>query len=956
MRTWNNFIKPNRLCIEIAVDTEYEGNNTLTIQVAVRLRKTIVVQLYCDSSIPPYKPRYLPKSWKVALGKLGKVVVLPTRPIKADLSIGRFITDIFQLKRPKYQRRQTSLEELCQEDITNVEVTWISHFLPADLLRASGSKFNSSILLDSQEHVANLSFADRRTLSFTEEGYGRFGLPLVEYVVDGDQVYALRLRTLDTQQLVKESLDAAAASFLGVGKFESGITIDKSKMRREFNEHPSEVYQYAVQDAVLTLCLFERLEQQVRSIYSKLGISRLPGRLSVTSGRLAAELLKAYLNQKLSGETNNKVKELIKRLIEQGGARSIAEQSRFGVQTSTTQGGLCYSRSPTKFVHRKRGMLLDADLSHCYPGIIKHTHLYLGKPVVWEPGNTMVSLAKSVKVLEEHAAGDDAWFVRVSGKLPHGANALIRSVENAITCENYKRRTRRGRACLLPAQQDTEAAQRAKTAKTKSCLLTHEVNFGMITAATWAIIQTLPEEVRQEYESLRVESVVFYPRNLIADSVEEFEQLCQKFRTENIVAWRQALNFSKSKLETVEDIDDSFVSIRFPMHELMSHMISIRQEAGKDNALGKCIKLITNTMYGILASPLMDCNNVVAANVITDKARALAFAMHLSLNGIQVITDGVSFRRDQIPAGTLCDVLPVNPDYPLKRAEEEIPFLDPDTVPTTPKRFKSWYSDHVLRFFGVQGQEKYEKLFKLLHLDLKPLHGATKLTFDCLIVDGTANYLKLLEKQNKLQVVDIKTRSFNKQQQQLIQDHLKEIYLSDHFKPLEPVQSFKLARASEALYIIRTYAAPPENQFVFPLGSAWPDIKVYKLIKPTVFHIRDERQRRSFYRLYRKVEKMTHRGLEILALSVPGLANRRRLSTVAEFIYEHLREGKPLKNLNIDKRLLQDAPCVVAGGQMVMQRKVLRKEFMGKLLIKGKAPRTGLIVSLQDIKLLKIVS
>jgi hypothetical protein len=51
-------------------------------------------------------------------------------------------------------------------------------------------------------------------------------------------------------------------------------------------------------------------------------------------------------------------------------------------------------------------------------------------------------------------------------------------------------------------------------------------------------------------------------------------------------------------------------------------------------------------MYGAVASQHLPTNNVVAANVITATARALALAMQMSLNGVQVITDGTTYRSD----------------------------------------------------------------------------------------------------------------------------------------------------------------------------------------------------------------------------------------------------------------------------------------------------------------------
>src|SRR6478609_11218157 len=108
-------------------------------------------------------------------------------------------------------------------------------------------------------------------------------------------------------------------------------------------------------------------------------------------------------------------------------------------------------------------------------------------------------------------------------------------------------------------------------------------------------------------------------------------------------------------------------------------------------------------MYGFSASRYLVTNNVVCANVITATARALAFAMQMSLNGIQVITDGCTYRRDQVPRATFADCLGQDADYPIRRAESGIAFHAPEHVPEDDTTFTAWYRQHAKDFFGVSG-------------------------------------------------------------------------------------------------------------------------------------------------------------------------------------------------------------------------------------------------------------
>jgi hypothetical protein len=76
-----------------------------------------------------------------------------------------------------------------------------------------------------------------------------------------------------------------------------------------------------------------------------------------------------------------------------------------------------------------------------------------------------------------------------------------------------------------------------------------------------------------------------------------------------------------------------------------------------------------------------------------------------ALNGVQVITDGCTYRRDQIPACNFSECLARRPDYTLHRAEEDagIPYLSPDTIPAdNDTSFTQWYQDHATRFFNTE--------------------------------------------------------------------------------------------------------------------------------------------------------------------------------------------------------------------------------------------------------------
>jgi hypothetical protein len=159
-----------------------------------------------------------------------------------------------------------------------------------------------------------------------------------------------------------------------------------------------------------------------------------------------------------------------------------------------------------------------------------------------------------------------------------------------------------------------------------------------------------------------------------------------------------------------EKIDHEYVALKYPIGVFAQKIGEFRKQAqqqeGKKSGAHYAWKVHANTMYGVLASSYLVTNNFVAANQITAWARAEAFALSQSLNAIQTITDGCTYRLDQIPACTYAECLKIKPDYPIRRTEvgDGIPFVDPKTIPQDDTGFTQWYRQHVQRFFGVPGR------------------------------------------------------------------------------------------------------------------------------------------------------------------------------------------------------------------------------------------------------------
>jgi hypothetical protein len=221
---------------------------------------------------------------------------------------------------------------------------------------------------------------------------------------------------------------------LGVGKVDVFAEDALKSMRSTFKIRPHEAFGYGLRDAVLTLLVRERMMELDRSIYESLGIpaTLIPPMAGSVGGRVGATICADIRRFAGSSRVLSRAREL-KALMRQGGRsrfRKTHEGSRFGEQAGATHGGLLCSRTPTQLWQDGAGMYRDVDLCSCYNTILGQLNIYVGRPVIWEPGDSQMKLADAVAFLREHAP-DDGWIVWASGRITSMPNTLVRSTVEA---------------------------------------------------------------------------------------------------------------------------------------------------------------------------------------------------------------------------------------------------------------------------------------------------------------------------------------------------------------------------------------------------------------------------------------------------------------------------------------------------------------------------------------------
>jgi hypothetical protein len=701
-------------CIVVAVDSEFGCDATLTVQAAARIDdKNLVGQIY-KANVIPEPPSGMHMGNCVEATEPGyrsyfdRLHVRPIQPLTESHSPARLLIDLFGWTMLKPISRSEGILQLRKEGPRRaigfgasrtevlprpkLKLTVITHAWKFDLARIFGKRWYQSVLHSGVGR--RLELRDRKLPVFAEAGSEpacRYRAPAVEFLQfpDGELV-AIELEFRDTNVVFGSAkLSQQSETYANVGKSDALSPAELGDMKATFTRRPAAAYCYALRDAVNTLLVFERMERFWATLQGKTGSPSedyVP--MGATPGRNAVELLVGVAQRAAEGSALLDNRNRIKQLWRRSGAvhfEGAGSASRYKAQTAKVQAGLQLPRTPDSPRYISPGKLVDVDMRSCFPGIISGMAVYLGRPIVLEPGRLDFLLAEAAKYADD-IADKDAWFIRVTGNIPSGLNVLIPSVDEAVTRDNYRKRK---------PETVTEVGS--------SRLFSHRIESGVVTWHTWQVIQRLPRELRKEYEALRVESLILYPRDFVAATGAEYDTKVEEFRTGQ-VDWGQRLDLPNRRLTTVQHLDEQYVTLWVSFKDLLDKLIDIRREAQAEGnrGLGTAAKLLSNTMYGVLAGSGITTSNVVAGQHITSAARAEAFLLSMALNGLETVVDGLVYDRDRIPADDFKSCLRRQTDYPFRidRGEAGHRYLPETEVPTDDRAFTEFARWQVDRFFG----------------------------------------------------------------------------------------------------------------------------------------------------------------------------------------------------------------------------------------------------------------
>ncbi|MUG99791.1 hypothetical protein F7734_48970 [Scytonema sp. UIC 10036] len=517
-------------------------------------------------------------------------------------------------------------------------------------------------------------------------------------------------------------------------------------------KYPTVLKNYAINDPVITYKLYKRLQELFKQIFEILEIPHTPDiceSIAETCGKNIQTIFKhlnlfhfSSLNDGIEPEIAEKK---LEELLKLSGLRNLSklQHNEYGVLPGETVGGLLQSRTaPYPLI---KGLLMDLDEKSCYATALCNMNIYLGEPIhqTFHNSDNAPTLGQAWNAIKNLGVPKDAYLIMASGKLKKAINTLVLSnlKFNPETCitSDYKR-------YAFPEDLDLEQeyinlinSEKSSEPSSTSVIDTKEIIAGKFGEATFTALSDLPEDWFEEFLNLKVDAVIFYHPNLMCDSFSEYFEKVKLLSKSPI---KITLN-EQTALSTKEvQVYANNVCLRFPAWKYYQNIKKLRGKYKEDkNPIQEIFKLILNSTYGVLASPVMGINNVIAANYITACARAACWRMIVSLNGTQAITDGTALKTETIPFGqTLREILAKNPKYLI---EYEPNFSHNELNDWTPKKagdFNTIYKEHLKKFLG-----KTDWLIDMYDYDLKDEKtdtGEENFIFNELLNTNGANYIK----------------------------------------------------------------------------------------------------------------------------------------------------------------------------------------------------------------------
>ncbi len=466
--------------------------------------------------------------------------------------------------------------------------------------------------------------------------------------------YQYVLNVIDLAKIGQGSLKDIALSF--------GIQMENKSIMDDYKTNMLEAYtnpelledykRYSLDDAKILFDLRKANNKRRKELFNIHGL--IHKREILTTGSLVAKLLEGYL-EKFIGE-ENKAFELFTKTNDAGKTKRLKLREllaygtvdRFAREPQNTkkvcalvQGGRAKNERPD--VIYANGVIADPDLKSCYATILRNLDYPVGLPCSYGEHESSTKRITLEKFLKKNGSEllPRLYAITVSGKLKHHQTLVpSKLIDSVKITEKYN-----------PDDPKIDADFR---------LYTQEIINGVITSDILEILQnSCSSQELKQWMNLEVVGAVWFPKSYRCKTPEEwFEKT------------KDHVDQKGNQIDTIIDprgkeitIDNrSYYWLAVPIEGFLKPYAEHRNELkaemkkhpkGSDEyntfyAKQNAMKLVGNTLYGVLASPYFDVSSVCLANVITAAARAAVWCTATAAGSFQSITDGGAFDLNSV--------------------------------------------------------------------------------------------------------------------------------------------------------------------------------------------------------------------------------------------------------------------------------------------------------------------
>ena len=632
--------------------------------------------------IKPHSPLWKKPAFQITTGVDTEYVQKPEHPnqmITTQISFSDNEEDCIVLEHPRLKESilpswegKTILSTLLGwvEDYDETEgpqsyLVWevLMFFAPADLL--AGLFNDRELCLYIQRHCkqdARITLDNGSKKKF-DKNRNLLKLPIFLTDEEGYR-HQLVLKIADLAKIGAGSLETITNS-LGVKMEQKSIMNNyKKNILKAYKDRNvrKDYLKYAKGDACVLFELREANQKRLFKLYETIDLTPPDeAKEKLTTGSAVASLFYDWLCSRLGEVTDEiygkdllpgyeyftyqngkpyKLEDLLKKCGVKYFANTDAEYSKQA--NALIQGGRAKNEQPC--IITDSGVIADADLSSCYATILENLTYPVGLPHTYNKHETtkkVLTLGEFLKNYEKNLI-PRLYTIIVNGKLNHHQTLVPSKIADSFKItEKYNEDNPK-----IPAD---------------FRLYTNEVHNGIITSDVLEALRAVCN--KKEYACwmrLEVITAVWYPNSknchssdLWAAAIKEHTNKKGNYvKVEQKPNGEEVTTDKRSRHWIGVEIKDFIQPFKKRRAELKEQRNAIADKTSDEwlelDAQQNAMKLVCNTLYGVLASPYFNIGNVVVANNITAAARVAVWYLACATGTYQSITDGGAYNLNQV--------------------------------------------------------------------------------------------------------------------------------------------------------------------------------------------------------------------------------------------------------------------------------------------------------------------